>query len=131
MSVGLLLITHRNLGNVLLDTAKTATNILPSAVEVIEADWNCDPENIYDQSLHAAKNLDAGQGILVLTDLYGATPNNVATRLLTFPDLRIIAGLNLPMLIKVFNYSDRDLNLLAQKALDGGSAGVIEVKNGL
>ncbi|MFK8067319.1 MAG: PTS sugar transporter subunit IIA [Gammaproteobacteria bacterium] len=127
MSVGLLLITHANLGKVLLDTAKVATKISPPAIDVIEADWNCDPEKIFDQSLIAVKKLNTGHGVLVLTDLYGATPNNIATRILTTPDLRIITGLNLPMLIKILNYSECDLDMLVEKALEGGSAGVIEV----
>ena len=76
----------------------------------------------------AAEKLDSGDGVLVLTDMYGATPSNIACRLRKLHDVRVVAGLNLPMLIRVLNYPGLDLDELMHKALSGGRDGVLIFK---
>ncbi len=68
--------------------------------------------------------LDQGEGVLALTDLYGSTPCNVVSKLIQQHNLRIVTGLNLSMLIRVMNYPDLDLDELAQKAVSGGREGI-------
>ncbi len=127
MSVGVLIITHDELGKIFLDTAKAAIGNLPMAVEVLEACRTCDPEDVFGEAKNRLKKLDKNDGVLILTDLFGATPCNVSTRLLEFDNVRVIAGLNLPMLIRVFNYPDDDLDVLAEKAFEAGKSGVMIV----
>jgi PTS system ascorbate-specific IIA component len=64
--------------------------------------------------------------ILILTDVFGATPCNIAKGLTTEHQMRIISGVNLPMLLKVLNYPQLSLDELVEKALQGGQAGIIE-----
>ncbi len=72
--------------------------------------------------------MNKSQGFLILTDLFGSTPSNIASRLQQFQEsdkIRIVAGLNLPMLIRVMNYPHLALDELTQKAVSGGKDGVI------
>lgn len=70
----------------------------------------------------------AADGVLVLTDVLGATPCNIATALVRrTPGARLLAGVNLPMLLRALTYRDQPLDVLVQRALDGGVAGVVAV----
>lgn len=83
-------------------------------------------EALLEQALHRLETLDQGEGVLVLTDLYGSTPANVAVALLgEYGRLRVIAGVNLPMLLRALNYASSDLDTVAEKALQGGRGGVL------
>ena len=71
------------------------------------------------------RRLNLGSGVLVLTDLYGATPCNIASSLLKHPDVRLISGVNLAMVLRILNYSTLSLDEMAAKAIEGGKDGVI------
>jgi len=73
------------------------------------------------------KELDAGEGVLILTDIYGGTPSNMASRLLIPGKVEAVAGVSLPMLIRVLTYRDRDLPTIVTKAISGGCEGVLRV----
>jgi PTS system ascorbate-specific IIA component len=124
MNVGVLLITHDNIGTVLLRTAIEVLGVCPLSTSTVAAPSDCDPERVLAHARQAAEELDSGSGVLVLTDLYGATPSNVACRLHNSHELRVVSGLNLPMLIRVLNYPDLDLDELQQKAVSGGRDGI-------
>jgi len=125
VKVGILLITHDNIGAVLLRTAIEVLGICPLSTGTLAAPSSCDPERILEDARRAAQEMDGGDGVLVLTDLYGATPSNIACRLHRFHELRVVSGLNLPMLIRVLNYPDLDLEELQQKAVSGGRDGIL------
>ncbi len=131
MSVGLLLLTHDHLGSVLLDSASQALGRCPLKTEVLGVGADCEPEDLYRRADRMCVGLDEGDGVLVLTDLYGATPSNVAERLVrSRDDRRLVAGVNLPMLIRVFNYPGMGLQGLMDKALSAGRDGVFQVAGG-
>ena len=69
-------------------------------------------------------DLDDGDGVLILTDIYGATPSNIACALHSGGGSRVVSGLNLPMLIRAFNYPDDDLTGLVERAREGGTRGI-------
>jgi PTS system mannose-specific IIA component len=69
--------------------------------------------------------LDDGDGVLVLTDLFGSTPANIAASLQARAGVRTLSGVNLPMVVRVLNYSDLPLDALAEKAFGGGRDGVM------
>lgn len=127
MSVHILLITHENIGAALLDAAKNTYGKLPLPAEAISITYQTDPEEICRQLAKHCHDLDNEAGILVLTDLFGSTPSNIATSLCQQQKMRIIAGLNLPMLIRLMNYPHLSLDELAEKALSGGHDGVLDV----
>ncbi len=125
MSVALLTITHDHIGANLLATAQGMLMSCPLATAHLEVPLTADPDYILRQAQGLAQELNGGDGVLILTDIYGATPTNIALRLLAEPNVRVISGLNLPMLIRVLNYPGLDLDGLAAKALSGGRDGIM------
>lgn len=126
MKVGVLIIAHDQLGQVLLDTAVGTLGTLPLPAKTLAVSRDEDPDALLARARALVRELDAGDGVLVLTDMYGSTPGNIACRLLDDDKVQVIAGVNLPMLFRVFNYSDLDLGALTEKAVTGGSAGVLQ-----
>jgi PTS system ascorbate-specific IIA component len=126
MTVGVLLITHSGLGSALLRIATGIYGICPAAAETLEVenDSPCGP--LLDEAERLARRLDRGDGVLVLTDLYGSTPANLAKSLTErYGRARAVSGVNLPMLVRALNYAELDLDQLVEKALLGGRAGVM------
>lgn len=67
--------------------------------------------------------------VLILTDLFGATPHNIASKLVVKNKIEVISGLNLPMLIRAISYRNTGLFLCAKKALEGGLSGIIHIND--
>ena len=125
MTDGLLLITHGNLGQEMLDTVTEILRNCPLQARAISVSSGCDPETVYAQTARTCTELDQGGGILVLTDLYGSTPSNIASRLADTHRVAVISGANIPMLLRVLNYPDMELEQLCDKAASGACDGVI------
>ncbi len=125
MSVGLLLITHQNLGDTLLQTAQSMLGELPGSCEAVAMSQSDDPDAVESAARTRLGTLDSGDGVLILTDMFGSTPANVASRLARGASRRVIAGVNLPMLVRVLNYRDLPLSELVNKALSGGHDGIL------
>ena len=125
MKVGLLIIAHEPLGAAVLETAIGTLGHAPLACKVLPVTRDANPDDLTAQARTLAAELDQGAGLLVLTDIYGSTPSNIACRLEDSSAVRVIAGLNLPMLIRVFNYADLELDQLTEKALSGGHDGIL------
>ncbi len=125
MSVGLLLITHDEVGRALLEAATTALGGCPLETRLLAVGPGVDPETALERASASLADLDRGDGVLVLTDLFGATPCNIAVRLCPRGEVLVVSGLNLPMLIRVMNYAALDLGALAEKAVSGGRAGIV------
>jgi mannose PTS system EIIA component len=124
MTTGLLIISHESIGTALVDTASLMLEMCPMALELLPVTPGCTQEPLYEKAMAAVRRLDHGAGVLVLTDMYGSTPSNVANLLAREANVRVVAGLNLPMLVRVFNYPGLSLEELAQKATSGGRDGI-------
>lgn len=126
MSVGVLLLTHESMGAAMADTARRVLGELPLPLAIREIRNDADPDAGLKDAIECARALDQGQGVLVLSDLYGATPCNIAHRL---PGqgvrLHCVTGLNLPMLLRVMNYPHSSLDQLAEIAASGGRDGIV------
>lgn len=126
MTVGLLLITHNFIGDELLKAATTTLNCCPLETRILRVQDNHDDiDELVAQALSLAAEINSGSGVLVLTDMYGSTPGNVAIQLLNYGPMIVVAGLNLPMLIRVLNYAKLSLPELAKKAANGGYQGIV------
>lgn len=127
MSVSVLIISHDEIGKALLNTVKqTFGSELPLSTATVELHAHTDPEILIPKLKNVVKALDQGDGVLILTDLFGSTPSNVAQQIQDCQRIRIVSGLNLPMLIRVMNYPKLDLAQLVEKARTGGQYGIIE-----
>jgi PTS system ascorbate-specific IIA component len=126
MSVGILLVTHEGLGSTLLSVATRLLSRLPLACAAFEIPFDGDPDLLLPQASAALRKVDGGHGVLVLTDLYGATPSNIAARLARLgTPVRRVSALNLPMLLRVMNYAELDLDALPAVAAAGARNGAI------
>ena len=126
MAVGILLITHEGIGSTLLAVALRLMRNLPLACEAFDVSFDGDPDSLLPQASAAMRRVDSGSGVLVLTDLYGATPSNIAARLARLgTPVRRVSALSLPMLLRVMNYADLDLDDLPAVAAAGARNGAI------
>lgn len=128
MSVGLLIVSHGKLGDYLLETATQMLSICPLATDVLPVSFDCDPDTMIQLAIEKVEKLNDGNGVLILTDMYGSTPSNIVCRLQDSFNIQIVTGVNLPMLIRVLNYPRLSLNELAHKAMTGGRDGVVMCK---
>jgi len=124
MAVGILLVSHNQIGTELINTARQMLSCSSLPTKVISINISDNPESIKRQLDAELLGLDQGNGILIMTDMFGSTPSNIACTVSDRNDVRIISGLNLPMLIRVLNYPNLNLDELEQKALSGGQEGV-------
>ncbi len=125
MKTKILLITHEKIGKALLNTVKRIFGKLPIPTRVVPVNYHSDPQEIVKKLQPIAAEASSDEGILILTDMYGSTPCNVALALRHYKHLHIISGLNLPMLIKILNYPHIPLYQLVQKAIQGGRHGIV------
>lgn len=126
MTVGILLITHEGIGNAMLDVATRLLRKLPLTTEAFEVPFDADVDVLLPHASAALRRVDGGDGVLVLTDLYGASPSNLAARLARLgTPVRRVSALNLSMLLRVMNYADLTLDELPAVATAGARNGVI------
>lgn len=126
--IGIFLITHGTLGESLIQCACHVLNKRPPQIAQLGLAAQDDPLDILPQARQMLSWVDSGDGTLVMTDIFGATPANVAMKLLQPGRIEGIAGVNLPMLLRVLTYRDRDMNIVLQRAVSGGCAGVLHLK---
>lgn len=127
MTIGVLLVSHAPLGQAMLQISSRTLCTCPLATQVLDVPSNGDPDAIADQAAQLVTELDSGDGVLILTDLCGSTPSNIACRLAKTSQtaVMVVAGLNLPMLMRVLNYPQLSLSDIAERAVDGGRQGVM------
>lgn len=126
MAVGILLITHTGIGPALVASATRLLRQLPLRTEAFEVAYDTDPELMLPAASAALRRVDGGFGVLVLTDLYGATPSNLAAQLARIgTPVRRVSAVSLPMLLRVMNYAELDLDELPAVAAAGARNGVI------
>jgi len=131
MSVGIILITHEDIGAQLVAVCDVIYKQRMPAVTLVSVPANLRPEVLgkyADMIRTTMLAQDSGDGLLVLTDVYGATPDNLARYFSAECNARVISGINLPMLLRVLNYADQSLEQLCETALTGGIKGVQQGK---
>jgi mannose PTS system EIIA component len=126
MSVGILLLTHETMGAALITTAQHILGRAPPKLDAFAIPPGSDVDAALRDTAARVRALNSGEGVLVLTDVYGATPSNLAERLEGLGlEIKRVSGLNLPMLLRVLNYPEQSLAELAQTAASGGRAGIL------
>lgn len=124
--IGILIVSHGTLGESLIHCASHVMGKRPLYLRQLGVTVHDDPEAILPQAQDLIRFLDTGKGVLVLTDIFGATPSNIACKLLEAGRVEGIAGVNLPMLIRALSYREKlSLPELIHKSLSGGIEGVL------
>ena len=125
--VGLLIIAHGTLGESLIHCASHVLNKRPPRLRQLGVTAQDDPLLLLPQARALVKELDDGSGVLILSDMYGGSPSNIAAKLLVPGRVEGIAGVNLPMLIRALTYREKPLSTLVIKAVSGGCEGVLRI----
>lgn len=124
MSTGILLITHPGIGNAILHCARRIVVDCPLRTKCLEVPLDASIEKLTAQARDVVQRLDEGDGVLILTDIFGATPNNIARQLEQAGQVTVLAGLSLPMLVRLFNYPDNSLQNMCRNAIQGATRGI-------
>lgn len=125
MTVGILLICHNDIGGQLIETATDMLEHLPTRLEHLDVRQDDDPIDLLNAARRRVADLDRGEGVLVMTDMFGSTPSNIAHRLLDRHEVQVLSGVNLPMLVRALNYPRLTLDEMTAKACSGGRDGII------
>ena len=126
MTCGILLVTHLGVGPALLEVATRLLRQLPLKTEAFEVPFDADLDALLPLASAALRRVDGGDGVLILTDLYGASPANLAGQLARLgTPVRRVSALSLPMLLRVMNYPEQGLDQLPATAAAGTRNGAI------
>jgi len=126
--IGILIVSHGTLGESLIHCASHVLGKRPLNLRQVGVTSHDDPDAILPQARDLVRTLDSGNGVLVFTDIFGATPSNIACRLLEAGRVEGISGVNLPMLIRALSYREKlPLAQLIDKSLSGGTEGVMQM----
>lgn len=126
---GILIIAHAPLASALRECVSHIYGGCPARIGAIDVAPDQDTAALVHTACERLESLREENGMLVLTDLFGATPSNIAAQLVG-PKVRVVAGVNLSMLIKAVCYRSVPLDTLVAKVLSGGSKGILEVGAG-
>jgi PTS system ascorbate-specific IIA component len=125
--IGVLVISHGAIGEALLSSAEQILGAKQARTAALGVSRNDDPDAVLERARALAARLDEGAGVLVLADMFGATPCNVAARLLADGRIEGVAGVSLPMLVRVLSGRNGSLPAAVQRALSGGAEGVVHM----
>lgn len=125
--IGLFLVTHATYGESLIQCACHVLNKRPPQIVQLGVSLQDDPLDILPLAQQLLRLVDSGDGVLVMTDIYGATPANIALKLLEPGRVEGVAGVNLPMLLRALTYRDKDMATLVTRAVSGGRDGVLNM----
>ena len=123
--IGILIIAHGSLGESLIHCVSHVLGKQPPQLAHFAVGTNDDPSNLLPQAQHLMNVLNTGSGVLILSDMYGASPCNLVAKLLVPGSIEGVAGVNLPMLVRVLNYRDKPIKTCLEKAISGGRDGVV------
>ncbi len=128
--IGLLIVAHGTLGESLIHCASHVMGKRPLYLRQLGVTIHDDPDAILPQARDLLRFVDQGRGVLVMTDIFGATPSNIACRLLEPGRVEGLSGVNMPMLIKALTYRESPMDVLIEKTLGGAHDGVIRMPGG-
>ena len=127
--VGILLVTHNGLGNSLADCIRHVLGELPENLKVLSVLAGDDPQHKLVEGQELIKELDSGSGVLILADVFGATPSNIGRKLCHAERVEGVAGVNLPMLLRVVCSTNKTLTELANLAIEGGRECIVHMEH--
>ncbi len=125
--IGILLVTHGSFGESLIQNVCHVLNKRPPLIAQLGVAAQDDPLDILPLARLLLREVDGGEGVLVMTDVFGATPANLALKLLEPGRVEGVSGLSLPMLLRALTYRERGMETMLQKAISGAHDGVVKL----
>lgn len=127
--IGVLIVTHGEIGTALLDSASQILGGRPERVATLSVWRQDEPQDLLGRARELLQELEAGDGVLILTDIFGATPGNVVSKLLRDGRIEGVSGVSLPMLLRVLTGRNGNLGGAVQRALSGGAEGLVHMNS--
>jgi PTS system ascorbate-specific IIA component len=125
--IGLLIVTHGEIGTSLLESASQILGARPAQTMTLSVWRQDDPDDLVLRARELMEQIEAGDGVLILTDIFGATPGNVVSKLLEDGKVEGVSGVSLPMLLRVLTGRNGSLAAAVQRALSGGAEGLVHM----
>ncbi|MCM8612667.1 PTS fructose transporter subunit IIA [Accumulibacter sp.] len=125
--IGIFLVTHGTFGESLIQNVCHVLNKRPPLIAQLGVAAQDDPLDILPLARLLLQEVDGGEGVLVMTDVFGATPGNLALKLLAPGRVEGVSGLSLPMLLRALTYRERGMDTMVQKAISGARDGVVRL----
>jgi len=125
--IGVLIVSHGEIGTALLSSATQIVGQAPKQVATLSVWRHDDPDDLVLRARELLEKIDSGDGVMVLTDIFGATPGNVVSRLLEDGRVEGVSGVSLPMLLRVLTSRNGSLKAAIQRAMSGGAEGVVHM----
>lgn len=122
--VGIIVVAHADYGSAVLRTVEFILGHQSDCCS-ISVDVAHDVNETVARLTDASERLDVGNGVIILTDMFGGTPTNLALSLLQSHNIEVVTGVNLPMLLKVFMSREKPLSELASLAREAGMSGIV------
>ncbi|MDY6843215.1 MAG: PTS sugar transporter subunit IIA [Thermodesulfobacteriota bacterium] len=121
--VGIVIVAHFGLSEEFLSTMNRIYSEI-TQIEAVSIDTQENSDALRTRIKRAMKNVDSGDGILILTDMFGGTPSNISLSFLEEGKVEVLTGVNLPMLLKIYHCRDVDLLTLAHYLKHAGQEGI-------
>jgi PTS system mannose-specific IIA component len=122
--IGLLIVTHSNLGREIINAAEFIVGRV-EATDTVSITETTDSEGIHNKIQKKVEDLDSGQGVLILTDMFGGTPSNISLSFLKEGQVEVLTGVNLPMVLAIArNRSGQTLSEVAKTAEEAGKMSI-------
>lgn len=126
--IGVLIVAHDSLPDSLIKGLTHVLGTRPPQLEAFSVSADDDPFDLIPSAREVVRRLDTGDGVLIFSDIYGATPCNLAGKLQQPGRVELIAGVNLPMLVRSFTYRAKGMETMLTKAISGGRDGVMHIE---
>jgi PTS system mannose-specific IIA component len=126
--IGVLIVAHDTLPDSLVKAVTHVLGMRPPQFETLSVAATDDPFDLLPAAREVVRSLDTGDGVLIFSDIYGATPCNLASKLQQPGRVELIAGVNLPMLVRAFTYRAKGMDTMIVKAISGGCDGVLHIQ---
>ncbi|MBE2258984.1 MAG: PTS fructose transporter subunit IIA [Rhodobacteraceae bacterium] len=125
--IGIFLITHGCFGESLVQNVCNVLNKRPPLIGQLGVSWQDDPLDLLPLARQRLQEVDGGSGVLVMTDIFGATPANLSLKLLEPGRVEGVSGLSLPMLLRALTYREKGMATMLDKAVSGARDGVMKL----
>jgi mannose PTS system EIIA component len=126
--IGVLIIAHGNFGDSLIGCMTHVLGKRPDAIAALQVSGTDSPRELMPTAQRMIEALDDGEGVLIITDIFGATPSNLASKLLVPGKVEAVAGGNVPMLVRAMTYRTKGMDTLLKRVVAGGCEGVFHME---
>ena len=125
--IGILIIAHGNLGDALINCMTHVLGKRPEGIAAMQVPGTDSPRELMPSAQRMINALDEGDGVLIITDIFGASPSNLACKMLVPGRVEAVAGANVPMLVRAITYRTRGMETLLKRVVSGGCEGVFHI----